>query len=340
MILSEASPTKTTVLVTGATGFLGAYIVKELIQKGYAVRALKRKTAALPFFIEQAILEQVEWVEGDVLDLGLLEDALTDIELVIHAAAIVSFHKRDRSRMYATNIQGTANLVNFSIELGVRRLVHVSSVAALGRTANGEEVTEEKKWTDSRLNTHYAYSKHKAEMEVWRGMAEGLEGVIVNPSTILGFGNWHNSSCALFKNSYEEFPWYTTGVNGFVHVQDAARAIVALLEHSVTMERFIISAENWSFRKLLTTIADGFNKKAPQREAGPLLSELAWRLEKIKAAFSGKQPLLSRETAKIAQSKTYFDNRKLLGVLPEFHYTPLEQAVLESCKQYLAHYSV
>ncbi|WP_290794443.1 SDR family NAD(P)-dependent oxidoreductase [Flavihumibacter sp. UBA7668] len=339
MIVSDSPSNKSTVLVTGATGFLGAYIIKELIRNGYPVRAIKRESATLPFYIEQEILQQVEWVEGDILEIGTLEDALQDIELVIHAAAIVSFHKQDRNRMYATNIQGTANVVNLSIEQGVRRLVYVSSVAALGRTANGEEVNEEKKWADSRLNTHYAYSKHKAEMEVWRGMAEGLEGVIVNPSTILGYGNWDNSSCSIFKNANEEFPWYTNGVNGFVYVEDTARAIVELLEHSVTMERFIISGENWSFRKLLETIASGLNKKPPYREAGPLLGELAWRLEKIKAVFTGKKPLLSRETAKIAQSKTYFDNRKLLGVLPNFQYKPLDQAVLDSCQRYLQYYS-
>src|SRR5690606_28972737 len=130
---------------------------------------------------------------------------------------------------------------------------------------------------------------------------------------------WHNSSCAIFKNVYQEFPWYTNGVNGFVDVQDAARAIAALLGHSVTMERFILNGENWSFKKLLETIAGGLNKKAPYREAGPLMGALAWRLEKLKSAFTGKKPLLSRESAKVAQSRTYFDNSKLLKLLPDFH---------------------
>ncbi len=339
MIAASPHPTIKSVLVTGATGFLGAYILQVLIQNGYKVRGLARSTSSRPFFIAQEILQQVEWVEGDVLDLGSLEDALQGMDAVIHSAAIVSFHRADRKKMYATNINGTANVVNFSIEAGIKRFIHVSSVAALGRTANGESVTEEKKWVDSRLNTHYAYTKHRAEMEVWRGLAEGLEGVIVNPSTILGFGNWDNSSCAIFKNVYQEFPWYTNGVNGFIDVQDAARAIVGLLEHTVTMERFILNGESWSFKQLLETIAKGLNKNPPYREAGPFLSSLAWRLEKIKAAFTGKKPLLSRETAKIAQSKTYFDNGKLLQFLPDFHYTPLEKAVLSAAERYLLHYS-
>lgn len=339
MIAASPHPTIKSVLVTGATGFLGAYLLQELIQKGYTVRGLARASSSKPFFIAPEILQQVQWVEGDVLDLGSLEDAMQGMDAVIHAAAIVSFHRTDRKKMYATNINGTANVVNFSIDAGIKRFVHVSSVAALGRTSHGESVTEEKKWVDSRLNTHYAFTKHRAEMEVWRGLAEGLKGVIVNPSTILGFGNWDNSSCAIFKNVFQEFPWYTNGVNGFIDVQDAARAIVGLLEHSVSMERFILNGDSWSFKHLLETIAKGLNKKPPYREAGPLLSSLAWRLEKMKASFTGKKPLLSRETAKIAQSKTYFDNSKLQKFLPDFNYTPLEQAILSASERYLLHYS-
>ena len=339
MTESNAHPSIKTVLVTGATGFLGSYILKVLVQQGYTVRGLARKTSTQPFFIAADILQQVQWVEGDVLDLGSLEDAMQGVDAIVHAAAVVSFHKEDRRKMYATNINGTANVVNFSLESGVKRLIHVSSVAALGRTAHGETVTEEKKWLDHKLNTHYANTKHRAEIEVWRGFAEGLEGVIVNPSTILGFGNWDNSSCAIFKNVYQEFPWYTNGVNGFIEVEDAASAIAGLLKHSVTMERFILNGENWSFKQLLETIAKGLNKKPPTREAGPVLSSLAWRLEKIKAVFTGNRPLLSRETSKIAQSKTYFDNSKLLKFLPDFHYTPLEKGILTAADRYLHYYS-
>jgi dihydroflavonol-4-reductase len=327
------------VLVTGGTGFLGAYIIRELIRSGSRVRAIKRTSAVLPFYIEEEYLKQVEWVEGDVLDLGSLEDAMEGMDGLVHSAAVVSFHKKDRSRMYATNVEGTANVLNMALESGIRRFVHVSSVAALGRTEQGDLVSEDKKWTESRMNTHYAYTKYKGEMEAWRVMAEGLDGVIVNPSTILGFGNWDQTSCAIFKNAYNGFPWYTNGVNGFVGVEDAAKAVVALLHHSVNMERYILNTDNWSFRQLLTTIAEGLNKKPPYREATPFLSEMAWRMEKLKAVFTGNTPLLSRESAKVAQSKTYFNNSKLLQLLPDFHYKPLEQTILESCRRYLAYYS-
>src|SRR5947209_12156519 len=198
------------ILVTGGTGFLGAYIIKNLVEKGNAVRAIRR-SANLPFFIDKNIFEKVEWVDGDVLDVVSLAEAMKGVDAVIHSAAIVSFTKDKRKEMYAVNIEGTANVVNVALESDVRRLLHVSSVAALGRTTKASTVTEAKTWEESKANTHYAITKHQAEMHAWRGFAEGLEGAIINPSTILGYGNWHQSSCAIFKNAYKSFPWYTKG---------------------------------------------------------------------------------------------------------------------------------
>ena len=197
------------VLVTGGTGFLGSYIIKQLVEKGYNVRALRRSNK-LPFWIAKEILEKVEWVEGDVLDVIALENAMNGVDTIIHSAAIVSFATKDRKEMYHVNVEGTANVVNIALEKNVRRLVHISSVAALGRTANGGHVNEEKKWEESKVNTHYAKSKFKAELQVWRGISEGLEAVILNPSTILGYGDWHSSSCAIFKSVHDGFNWYTT----------------------------------------------------------------------------------------------------------------------------------
>lgn len=327
------------ILVTGGTGFLGAYILRRLILDGFKVTAIKRKDSALPNFIDPEIMQQVNWVEGDVLNIGSLEDAMENVDAVIHSAAVVSFHKADRNKMYATNINGTANVVNMAIEKGIKKMVHVSSVAALGRTKNGETVDENKTWTISRNNTHYAITKQKAEMEMWRGMAEGLQGVIVNPSTILGYGNWNNSSCAIFKNAWQEFPWYTNGVNGFVYVEDVANATVQLLKSDISMERFIVNGDNWSFKDLLTSMATSFGKKPPSRKASRLLGSLAWRFEKLKSIFSGQKPLLSRESAKIAQSKTRFTNSKITGALPGFQFTPLEEAIKMSCKRYLQEHS-
>ena len=323
-----------TVLVTGGTGFVGAYVIPDLVNEGYSVKALRRKPV-VPFYIDAGIVRQVEWIDGDILDTFALEEAMHNVDAVVHTAAKVSFHERDRQELFSTNIEGTANVVNAAIEKKVRRLIHVSSVASLGKRNNGSTVTEESKWQENKLNTNYAVSKYYGEMEVWRGIAEGLNAVIVNPSTILGYGDWNSSSNALFKNAYNGFPWYTNGVNGFVDIEDVSRAIVKLLATNISSERFILNGDNWSYRKLLDTIADSFGKRRPYRQATPLLSSLAWRLEKLRSLFTGKKVLLTKETAKVAQSNTNFDNHKILNALPGFTFTNLEQTIKNACGRYV-----
>lgn len=326
--------TKGRVLVTGGTGFLGAYVIRQLVEKGYAVRAIRR-TGVVPHFIPAGILEKVEWIAGDVLDVIGLEEAMADVDGVVHAAAKVSFSKRDRHELFTTNVEGTANVVNAALTQNVPRLVHVSSVAALGRTGQGENVTESKVWEESKYNTNYAVSKFRGEIEVWRGIGEGLPAVIVNPSTILGYGDWNNSSCALFRSVFREFPWYTEGVNGFVDVNDTARAIVNLLESDIAGERYILNGDNWTFRRLFETIAAGFGKKPPSREATPFLAGIAWRTARVKSLFSGQPSMLTRESARVARSSTYFDNSKILQQLPNFHFIPLEDSIRAACGEYL-----
>lgn len=324
------------VFITGGTGFLGAYIIQTLVQKGYQVTALRR-SERLPFFIDPVFFKEVRWIKGDLFDTEALREGMSDADGVIHAAAMVSLHASDRALLFRNNVEGTANVVNVAIEAGIQRFVHVSSIAAIGRLESGALVTEDQKWDSERKTTYYAKSKYQAELEVWRGMAEGLNGVIANPSTILGYGDWDQSSCAIFKNVYQEFPWYTNGINGFVDVQDVAEAIVRLMISDRQNERYIISAENWSFRDLFNSIADGFQKRRPSKRATPLLSGIAWRLELLKSLFIRTRPLLTSESARVANSITRFSNEKLLEALPGFSFTPLDETVQHACRKYLAH---
>lgn len=321
------------ILVTGGTGFLGSYIIKLLVEKGYAVRAIRRSNK-IPFWIPSSIFDAVEWIDGDVLDVVALDEAMEGIDTVIHTAAVVSFVHKDRPNMYQVNVEGTANVVNMMLEKNIRRLVHISSVAALGRSASGGHVNEEKKWEESKINTHYAKSKNKAELHVWRGIAEGLEAVILNPSTILGYGDWNTGSCAIFKNVFEEFKWYVSGINGFVDVEDVAKAAVLLMESTISEQRYIVNGDTWPFKKLQETIADGFGKKRPSRLTSPFLMNMGWRLEKIKSILTGKRPLLTKESARVAQSRTWFENDKLLKALPGFSFTPLEETIKKACEKY------
>jgi len=324
------------VLVTGGTGFLGSYVIKHLVEKGYPVRAIRREKAVLPFYIPKEIFAKVDWVTGDILDVISLEEAMEGVDQVIHAAAVVSFLKADRKKMYQVNVEGTANVVNIAIEKKVKRLVFISSVAALGRTAHGGSVNEDRKWEDNKINTHYAKSKYRAELEVWRGSGEGLNTIILNPSTILGFGDWNSSSCAIFKSVYNEFKWYSPGINGFVDVEDVAKATVLLMESNISDQRFIVNGDNWYFRQLLETMATSFRKKKPYKETTPSLIAIAWRLEKLKSMLNGHRPLLTKESARIAHSKTYFENAKILAALEGFSFTPLQESIEKACEKYLA----
>ena len=321
------------ILVTGASGFLGSYLLVALRQQGYHVRALVRHQKR-PAWIDADLLNDVEWVTGDILDVISLEEAMEGMDAVIHSAAMVSFAPQDSKQLYQVNTEGTNNVVNAAIEKKIKRLVHISSVAALGRVAGGGWVDETAKWKEGPLHTHYARSKFQAELHAWRGYSEGLDTVIVNPSTILGYGNWEQSSCALFKQLYDGFRWYTGGLNGFVDVQDVARATVLLLEKATGGQRYIVNGDTWTFQQLQYCIADGFGRKRPSMKASGFLLGLAWRLEAIRSWLTGKRPLLTRESARVAMSATRFDNRKLLHDFPAFTYTPLEQTIHEACKKY------
>ncbi len=332
---TTAGTLKPSILLTGATGFLGGYILKNLLKKGYAIRAIRRSTE-FPFNWEGDFSGSLEWVKGDILDVKFVEEMVKEVDFIIHSAAMVSFSSKQRAQMYQVNIEGTANIVNMAIENKVKRLLHVSSVATLGRTKTEALVDEQRKWNENNNNTHYAISKHRAEMHVWRAFAEGLNGIIINPSTILGYGNWHQSSCAPFKNAYKEFPWYPSGVNGFVGVEDVAEVTVQLLFSDLNHQKFVVNADNWTFQQLGLSLADQFHKKRPSRKAGYLEIALAWRAEYLKSLISGQPPLLTRETAKIALSQTLFSSAALKKALPGFEFTPLERVVESACVKYLS----
>jgi dihydroflavonol-4-reductase len=322
------------IFVTGGTGFLGSYILQELVLQGKPVRALRRKLS-FPFYLHPALLDKISWVEGDLLDVTGLMENMKGCNQIIHAAGFVSFIPSDKKKIFKINIEGTANMVNAAIESGVTDFVHVSSVSALGRNNNIKPIDEEIKWPGNGGRSNYAISKYFGEMEVWRGMGEGLSPLIVNPATLLGYGDWNHSSCGLFKTAYRELPWYMGGTNGFADVEDSARAIIALMNSRIRNERFIISAENRSYREIFNIMATGFGKKHPARKAGTFLAGMAWRKEKIKSRFTRSRPLITKESVAIAAAQSSYDNRKLLGALPAFHFRSLEDSIFEACLKYL-----
>lgn len=321
------------ILVTGGTGFLGSYLLRALVKAGKPVRALYR--SRIPAQV-QDVADRIEWVQGDVLDVVSLEEAFAGVSEVYHCAAIVSFQPDTRDAMMKINIEGTANVVNMAIDAGIRKLVHVSSVAALGRAKQNDQLTEKSAWEENNNNSQYAVSKHLSEMEIWRGIAEGLDAVIVNPSIILGSGFWHDGSGMLLKNAWKEFPYYTEGVNGFVDVEDVVEAMIRLMESPVSAERFILNGDNWPYRQLFNEMARHLGKKPPHIATKPWMAAIVWRIEKIRGMITGKRPLLTRETARTAQLKVYYNNGKILEALPGFRFRPLADTIGEISRNFLS----
>jgi len=331
------------ILVTGATGLLGSHLIHELLQSHTQIKALVRNKAGievvrktLSYYIANTdeILARIEWTEGDICDLFSLHKAFEGVTKVYHTAAVVSFSPKDNAKLFEINVGGTTNVVNMCLEKDIEKLCHVSSIAALGREKNTGIVDENAPWETHAKRSAYAKSKHMAEMEVWRGMAEGLNAVIVNPSVIIGPGNWHKGSSKIIQSVWEGMKYYTEGITGFVGVKDTASFMHKLMESQISAERFVVSSENMSYKSLLYLIADHLSVSKPSTKASPFMSELAWRLEKAKSFLTKKQALITKETARTAQKKYYFSNKKSCDAL-DFTYTPMHKVIGETARFFL-----
>lgn len=313
------------ILVTGGTGLLGSHLVFDLVSSGEKVRVLKRSTSSTTLLknkFKQAphLFNQIEFVEGDVLDVFSLEDALDGITHVYHCAAMVSFIAKDNDLMQQINSEGTANIVNACLNKGIKKLCHVSSVAALGRTEKSDVIDENAVWENSKHNSNYAISKYNAEREVWRGIAEGLNAVMVNPTVIIGEGNFKTDSSVLFANVYKGLKFYSEGINGFVDVRDVSHCMIALMNSDVTNERFVICSQNKSYKEVLFSIADALHVNRPTIKVNATLAEMAWRAEMLKSFFTGNKPMVTKETAHTALNVHQYSNKKIRqSVNAHFH---------------------
>lgn len=330
----------TQTLVTGGTGLLGSQLVFDLVSNGEKVRVLKRASSSTTllknkFRLSPHLFNQIEFVDGDVLDIFSVEDALEDVTHVYHCAAMVSFVTKDNDQMQKINADGTANVVNACLNKGIKKLCHVSSVAALGRTDKSDVIDENAVWENSKHNSNYAISKYNAEREVWRGIAEGLNAVMVNPTVIIGEGNFKTDSSVLFANVYKGLKFYSEGVNGFVDVLDVSRCMIELMNADVANKRFVVCSESLSYKEVLFAIADALKVKRPFIKVNTLLAEIAWRAEMIKSFFTGNKPMVTKETARTALNKHYYSSEKIkqtLGV----DFIPVEESIMHWGKIYNA----
>lgn len=324
------------ILITGATGLVGSHLSYELIRTGHSVRALKRHSSnfdtinkVFSLYSDKAeeLLSKIEWVEGDILDIYSLEDAMDGVEEVYHCAALVSFLPEDKQKLTRMNTEGTANVVNAAIEKKLRKLCYVSSIAALGRPEKQADLIDENLvWKTSKHNSMYAVSKYGAEREVWRGTAEGLDVVIVNPSIILGVAGPGMGSSRIFNTIWKGLKFYPPGKNGFVDVRDVARAMILLMKSDIRNERFILNVDNIEYKRLFEMMAAAMGKPAPSIKVNSLLSGLAWRVEKFRSVITGVKPLITPETAHTAVQQYEYSNEKIKKELG-FEFTPIEETI-------------
>jgi dihydroflavonol-4-reductase len=316
------------ILVTGATGFLGSELALQLVKSGRAIRCTKRSGSVIPAILT-ALNNQITWVDTDMMDVFALEDALSGVTQVYHCAAWVSLKEADKKPMINANVTSTANLVNLCLLHDIR-LVHVSSIAAIGLAKPGELVTEKHHLDQALEFDGYAISKLESEMEVWRGIAEGLDAVIVNPSIIIGVNAGTAGSGQLFETIRKGLRFYTSGSTGLVAVEDVAKCMIELMNSNKNAERYIISAENRDYKQLTAEIADRFGIKAPATHASPLLMGIAWRGAKLVAAITGKSPSIDKVSAQAATTIRNYDNSKIKKAIG-IEFKPISTSIKEIC---------
>lgn len=334
------------VLVTGGTGLVGSHLLYKLLKRGDQVRALCRSNSCKEsvkqvfHFYDAAsantLFEKIDWFEGDLLDYFSLLDALQDVKQVYHCAAMVSFKPSDADEMFITNTEGTANLVSASLDQKIDKFCYVSSIATLGAAINGQHIDEATFWQSDDNHSVYSQSKFRAEMEVWRGTKEGLNAIVVNPSVILGPGNPDRSSGQLFKSVANGMKFYTPGSTGFVDVRDVTGVMIALTNSDHTDERFVVSSENLTYQDFLTRVAQAYNTTPPNRKAGRYIIGAGWRLERLRYLLTGKEPRITKETARSSQNRSFYSSQKLKDQL-QWQFIPIDQSINETVAFFRQH---
>ena len=330
------------IFVTGGTGLVGSHILLKLSQRGEKLKALKRATSSMDickrvftYYNADDLFAQINWVDGDVNDISSLENGMLNSDLVLHCAAVVSFQPSAAKLLKKVNIEGTANVVNVALSKGIKKLGYVSSIAALGRNSTEGMVDEECHFKATKLDSNYALSKYYAEQEVWRVSQEGLDVVIVNPSVILGPGDWSKGSSQIFQKIYSGLRFYTSGSTGYVDVLDVANSLVSLLFSNIKNERFIVNGANLKYRDCFDRIAVALGKPKATIKVSPFLKEIAWRVDVIRSFVTGKTPLLTKETANSAMTNSTYSTAKIKNAI-DFNFTDMDTTIKKYSDWFIA----
>ncbi len=330
------------IFVTGGTGLVGSHILLELSQKGEQFKALKRDSSSLSicenifkYYNAEDLFEKINWVVGDINDIPSLESGMQNCDMVLHAAGVVSFAPSDAELLKKVNIEGTANVMNVALSSRVKKVGFVSSIAVLGRNSTEGIVDEECHFKHTKLESNYALSKYYAEQEVWRAAQEGLDVVIVNPSVILGPGDWNKGSSQIFQKIHSGLKFYTPGSTGYVDVVDVANSLVALLFSDVKNERFIVNGANLKYQDCFDLIALALKKPKATIKVTPFLKEVAWRLELLRSLVTGKSPLLTKETANSAMTDSSYSTSKIEQAI-SYQFTDIDATIKKYTTWFIA----
>ena len=317
------------ILVTGANGLVGSFLCKELVDKGYKVKALIRKNSDTRLLNE--ISGKLEIHIGELNDVGSLIDAMDGVKCIVHTAATISFWPKRKEEMFQTNVEGTRNILNAALETNINKFIHISSVAAIGRKSSDTFINETNMWDDSALNTHYAVTKHQAELEVFRATEEGLNTILLNPSVILGPALKGTSSARLFEYVEKKNKFYTEGYINYVDVRDVVASIIFFIENQTNSgDRFIVNAGAIHYKDFFEAIAKVLNSKAPEISAKLWMRNLAWCFYAIKSFFTGKEPLITKETASVSSHKFEYQSDKIKKT-SNIVFQPLEKTITWTC---------
>ena len=330
------------IFVTGGTGLVGSHVLLKLAQQSKEFKALKRGSSSFnvcksifTYYNAEDLFAQINWVDGDINDIPSLEEGMKDCNLLLHCAGLVSFSPYDIELLKKVNVEGTANVMNVALSSGIKKAGVISSIAALGRNSTIGVVDEECHFKFTKLDSNYAISKYFAEQEVWRASGEGLDVVIVNPSVILGPGDWAKGSSQIFDKIYKGLKFYTSGSTGYVDVDDVAESVIQLLASDVKNERFIVNGANLKYRDCFDRIAVAFGKPKASIKITPFLKAIAWRMEALKFFITGKTPLITRETANNAMTDRTFSAAKIKEALG-FQFTNIDVTINKYANWFIA----
>ncbi len=322
------------ILITGATGFIGSYIARYFYSRGFTnIHAIKRSTSSVEML--GADVDKISWIEADILDVTTLSNACEGAQLVIHAAAMVSFHPQDKAAMYRVNVEGTSNVVNACIEHHVPTLLYLSSISAVGKPSNIDlSIDESTEWEANEYTSDYSKSKYLAELEVWRGKEEGLQVSILNPGVVLGAGRWADTSLKIIQTIDNGVPFYPLGSNAFVDVRDVAKMAYMMIDQGLYGERILAISESVKIKSLLDNIAEKIGVKAPHTALRPWMFPFASRIAKIVAFFTRQPPFITRATIMSTCEDWRYDTSKsksLLGI----KYISMKKTIEDMCNAYV-----